>query len=192
MIKSCLDVYMEIIDIKFQIINNNNKNAEIRIFFNNKGSYSYVGKENLNIPYDFETMNLDLINDDGEENVKINRSIILHEFGHVLGMLHEHQHPESDINWNLSIIYNYYQKYFNWSKEMVDNNILYKYNNKDIIKNNYDEKSIMHYDFNSLITGKKYERNYLLSNSDIIFLKTIYKQDKNIKKIFSCWSIRIW
>ncbi|ODT62013.1 hypothetical protein ABS71_16335, partial [bacterium SCN 62-11] len=36
------------------------------------------------------------------------RNTVLHEFGHALGMGHEHQSPNANILWNREFIYNYY------------------------------------------------------------------------------------
>ncbi len=67
-------------------------NAQIRIAFNgNDGAWSYIGKDALNIPLDQPTMNLGW-QDEG---------VVLHEFGHAIGMIHEHQNPIANpIQWN--------------------------------------------------------------------------------------------
>lgn len=69
------------------------ENPQIRIRFDTKdGSWSYVGKEVEDIPKAEATMNLAWVTsseklDDQESGV------ILHEFGHTLGLMHEHQSP---------------------------------------------------------------------------------------------------
>ncbi len=70
--------------------------AEIRITFQGKGtSWSYIGTDNLAIPKNQATMNLGwltLATSDAEYT-----RIVLHEFGHVLGFIHEHQNPVANI-----------------------------------------------------------------------------------------------
>ena len=52
------------------------------------------------------------------------RRLVCHEFGHALGLLHEHQHPQaSQVTWNRQAIMNAY----NWSAQQVINNIENRY-----------------------------------------------------------------
>jgi len=66
---------------------------QIRISFDpNGGSWSYVGNENSTIDHNKPTMNLGWLKG-GDTISDSERGVILHEFGHVLGLLHEHQSP---------------------------------------------------------------------------------------------------
>lgn len=63
---------------------NNAPDAEIRIAFNSSdGAWSYVGTDCQGIPRDQPTMNLGFL-DGGTAG---------HEFGHAIGLAHEHQNP---------------------------------------------------------------------------------------------------
>ncbi|KAJ6483192.1 hypothetical protein C8R45DRAFT_1099482 [Mycena sanguinolenta] len=82
----------------------------IRITFDaTSGSWSWVGTLNLGLPTDEPTMNLGWIKDDTTVSAD-DRAVILHEFGHVLGLLHEYFMPaemdkeriEIKPNYNLS------------------------------------------------------------------------------------------
>ena len=67
---------------------------QIRITFDPKaGSWSFVGNENSDIAPSKATMNLGWL--DGSSNTISDDEygVILHEFGHVIGLLHEHQSP---------------------------------------------------------------------------------------------------
>jgi len=80
-------------NIKFSPIDDV-KTAMIRIAFNRSGgSWSFVGGENTTIKVDQPTMNLGWV--DGADTVVSDseRGVILHEFGHALGLMHEHQSP---------------------------------------------------------------------------------------------------
>ena len=70
------------------------QNATIRITFDpNDGSYSALGTDAKLPDFDgWNTMNLGWVLE-GAENADENRGTILHEFGHVLGLNHEHQSP---------------------------------------------------------------------------------------------------
>jgi hypothetical protein len=40
--------------------------------------------------------------------------VVLHEFGHALGAIHEHQHPAAGIPWDKPKVYEYYARQ-HWS-----------------------------------------------------------------------------
>lgn len=72
------------------------KTPVIRIAFDaSSGSWSYVGTDNESIPPNKPTMNLGWIGE-GQEITEADKGVILHEFGHALGLLHEHQSPRRE------------------------------------------------------------------------------------------------
>lgn len=64
--------------------------SHIRISFSGNGNSSFVGKQDLQADRSV-TMTLGEVKSDQEEATPIERSVILHEWGHVLGLRHEHQ-----------------------------------------------------------------------------------------------------
>lgn len=115
-------------------------------FIEGAGSYSYIGDYALEVPSSAETMNFGWFDENSPEDDF--SSTILHEFGHALGLIHEHQHPEADLNWNEELVYWYYSlPPNNLTREEVDINILGTYDPTYFTYNDYDVNSIMHYQF---------------------------------------------
>lgn len=70
-----------------------NGNAAIRISFDPRsGSWSYVGNEVSLISANEATMNLGWIGT-SDTTTESEKGVILHEFGHTLALMHEHQSP---------------------------------------------------------------------------------------------------
>lgn len=70
------------------------KLSTIRISFVKKdGSWSHIGTEANEVEFLQPTMNLGWLSGLTDTVSDTERGVILHEFGHVLGLLHEHQSP---------------------------------------------------------------------------------------------------
>lgn len=150
--------------------------SEIRIsFIADSGSWSYIGTDNLSIPKNEVTMNFGWLRDDSAENEW--ERVVVHEFGHALGAIHEHQNPEGGIQWNTKAVYAYFAgPPNNWSKEEVDLNILSKYSSDQLNASKYDKDSIMLYSFDGALIkgGVGTAHNTKLSSGDIKFISKQY------------------
>lgn len=74
------------------------------------------------------------------------RQVILHEFGHALGCVHEHQSPLQDIVWNKEQVYtDLGGPPNNWSRDKVDSNMFKKYDFTVAQQRMFDLASIMLY-----------------------------------------------
>jgi hypothetical protein len=114
---------------------------------------------------------------------------VIHEFGHVLGMVHEHQTSfDNPIQWNKDAIYCYYENTKKWSKEEIDRNILIPMNSSQINGSFFDKASIMVYSFPKSIpcngkyiqtttNGVEIRPNFRLSNTDIEWFRAVYPFD---------------
>lgn len=113
---------------------------EIKVNFSREGYWSLVGKDSVRIAQPVApSMNLQEfnriyseLNFPPDKVVSMasteHKAVILHEFGHALGLLHEHQNPklncQSEIKWTgPDNVYDYYWKHHGWYKADVDRNI---------------------------------------------------------------------
>lgn len=165
--------WSQYINVRFEF--GNDPDAKIRISCQPGGSWSYIGTGALSIGQDQPTMNYGwLTPDSSDEDYS---SVVLHEFGHALGMIHEHQHPEAEIPWNRESVYRYYMgPPNNWSKEQVDHNLFAQYS-KDVTQfSHFDTQSIMLYSVPKELTTNGFEVgwNKSLSETDKAFMGKMY------------------
>ena len=128
--------------------------AEVRIsFVADTGSWSAVGRDALNqkyFPKHQPTMNFGWLRDDTDDT-EYSR-VVVHEFGHALGCIHEHESPTFGRIWNVSAVMKYFSGPPNyWSPADIRSNVLDKYPSKGISATEYDAKSIMLYEFDAAL-----------------------------------------
>jgi serralysin len=129
----CKD-YEKICNIKFLIVTSGE--SDIRITFNESdGAWSYVGTQNREISQSENTMNLGWL------------EATVHEFGHALGLLHEHQSPKSRIKWNKPVVIGDLSRPPNsWDLQTIQEQVFDQYSPADIDSTvNWDSKSAMEY-----------------------------------------------
>jgi astacin (peptidase family M12A) len=142
----------------------NDADADFRISFDsNDGAWSYIGNDCKGIPLNEATMNLGW----QEEGVT------LHEFGHAIGLAHEHQSPLGGLIWNEPVVLhdlagppNY------WDAQMVRDNVLSKYSSNQINGTSFDKDSVMLYAFPAewTLNGVSTHANEVLSVTDESFI----------------------
>ncbi len=167
--------WMDVANIKFDF--GDHRRAEIRIAFEPDGSWSYVGTDALLVRDQNEpTMNYGWFTPNSSDD-EISR-VVLHEFGHALGCIHEHQHPKIPFQWDEEAVMDYYTNPpNNWSPDQVRFNVLDRYSANITNFSNYDEHSIMLYPISNAFTVGDYEvpwRNTTLSDTDKAFMRTQY------------------
>jgi hypothetical protein len=149
-------------NLKFDF--NDASNAEIRIAFDqDDGAWSYVGTDCRGIPLNQPTMNLGFL--DG--------GTAAHEFGHAIGLAHEHQNPRGGIQWNEQVVIEELAKSPNfWDEATARHNVLNKYSVDQINGTDFDPDSIMLYFFPASWTrnGIATKANEVLSALDKQFI----------------------
>lgn len=150
------------------------ESAMIRISFKDSFSWSFIGREALNIR-ERPTMNLGIKTSTSDAEI---RAIVYHEFGHLLGLKHVHREPEASIKWNRDRITKFFAGAVNSdSSEAAAEAFISRYSQKIPTNNNQlDGDSIMRFavpsEFTSDGVGSIF--NARLSNADKDLLAEMY------------------
>jgi serralysin len=154
--------------------------SEIRIgFMEGDGSWSFLGTQCRDIPEDEPTMNYGWLTPDSPED-ELQR-VVLHEFGHALGLIHEHQNPQGGIDWNEpAVIADLSGPPNNWDEATIRHNVLDHYPKTDVTATDVDPKSIMMYPIPASWTNDGFSADFNddVSETDVAFIRTVYGEER--------------
>ncbi len=171
--------WMRFANVRFRFISAVDPTAHIRISFLQNGSWSALGTDALNtawFPEGEPTMNYGWLKADStsEEYSRV----VLHEFGHTLGLIHEHQTPAGGIHWNRdAVIRDLSGPPNRWDVPTIEHNVLNRYSEPEITQyTQFDPHSIMLYAFPSSWTtdNMTFPSNSVLSDTDKTFIAQQY------------------
>jgi len=166
-----------LVRLKFVFVDNAEE-SDVRIDFNESGGcWSLLGTDALAAEKDAATMSFSWFD----------VGTVVHEFGHLLGMIHEHQNPSGKgIDWNKDAVYNWAVDTQGWGIEQTDTNILNKYARSDINGSEFDPLSIMLYFFPAKLTndGKGTAQNLRLSGKDMLYITKNYSDEQKAALAF--------
>jgi hypothetical protein len=152
--------------------------GDIRISLKETGYWSAVGTDALveqYFPKTKPTMNYEAFSmaTPDEEYSRV----VLHEFGHALGCIHEHSSPAAGIQWNKEVVYRELGgPPNNWDKSTVDHNVFEVYSKTVTQFTEFDPKSIMLYSFPKrwTLNNMEFNTNSALSDTDKKFIASRY------------------
>lgn len=150
--------------------------AEIRIAFDFKRRASLVGRSGAHLSLFRPTMMLweiDTLDPASDEF----RHVVLHEFGHALGLIHAHQSPAAGIRWRPDKILEYaIREGWGWDEADVARNVTTPAPEDEVMWGRYDKRSVMHYKIPSswVESQESFGYNTRLSLADRDFIRAMY------------------
>ncbi|WP_439850759.1 matrixin family metalloprotease [Pseudomonas syringae] len=171
------------INLKFEFVTQGA--SDIRIAFNEHLNWSAIGTDALLAGPDEPTMEFnikEIFTPDLKPSAELER-IVLHEIGHVLGAVHEHQHPEANIPWNKPLLRSLLAQ-TGLTDDEINTNFFDLYEAADYSYSAYDRDSVMHYDIPNGLTLGDFEVinvGKTLSPKDIEVMGAIYSNRTNSK-----------
>jgi hypothetical protein len=164
--------------------------SECRIMFvEARGAWSTLGTQSLDTSKNEPTMNLGWIDNDTDYDNEVYKGtgiVVLHEFGHLLGMIHEHSRSDVAFQWNKEVVYKQLGgKPNNWSKEDCDTQIFQAYQKSEFNGSEYDKDSMMHYFFPSsyFLADPGLKKITEMSETDKFWLSKKYPKSLNDKSV---------
>lgn len=149
--------------------------TDLRVSFRWSGSWSRIGTDAHAVPLDQPTMNFGWLEPDSPDDVL--HRVVLHEFGHALGLIHEHQNPNTPIHWAKDAVYADLSGPPNsWDRETIDFNMFYNFAGQAVKSTPVDPTSIMMYPIPARWTTDGFTTggNTALSDKDRQFIRKMY------------------
>lgn len=152
--------------------------SDVRVAFEKgKGSWSFMGRQARSIGKERATMNLGWLAE--RPSTLDDAGTVLHEFGHMLGLAHEHCSPNGGLTWRRDVVLKSLGgPPNNWSEATITANVLNKYTGAEaqLVASSFDRSSIMLYSFPAAWTveGIATRANNSLSRQDKLMVSQMY------------------
>jgi len=175
-VMNAANIWLQFANLQFDV--RDSGPTDIRIdFLEGKGSWSFIGTDARLIQPPQPTMNYGWFTEDTEEDEILR--VTLHEFGHAIGLIHEHQNPLNAIQWNREVVIRDLSgPPNNWDKTTIENNMFAAIDPADVAGTAVDPASIMMYPIppSWTLNGVTAGMNSALSDADKEFIRQAYPQ----------------
>nr|WP_314563250.1 M12 family metallopeptidase [uncultured Pseudomonas sp.] len=172
-VKRAASQWLPHINLKFEFVAGEEGDVRITQNVSSNGGGSAIGTEALERSHAYPTMSL-------PRNHKHPRFeyVVLHEFGHMLGAHHAHQHPDAHIPWDMDKVYEGYRRIAGLDRQGVQRNVLPLPHSSQYEFMPYDGDSVMHYEVHPTLTHGDWgqSESWSLSDGDIAWAKKAYPQ----------------
>lgn len=162
---------MPYINLKLEFVDN--LVGDIRIATTIDSNSSMLGTDALLIPPDDRTIGLGVKPEHPDFEVTLT-----HEFGHVLGATHEHQHPQAKIPWDKPKVHEFYlnREMNPLTPEEIDGNLFTPFDTLEAIYTSYEKRSIMRHPVANRLTVGNWEVpiNRKISRKDKRLMRLLY------------------
>lgn len=133
------------------------------------------------------------------DDIVFRKKTILHEFGHMLGLAHEHQRNDRSSALNDPKVIQACSESQNKSQTWCKDNLFEIFDETVFVKSEYDPKSIMHYDYNNFINDQLKTKYQLfdkttnsLSITDKKYIAMLYNSDLSDSTIENMHKQDLW
>ena len=185
MVKKFAPEWSKYANIKFDF--RQDDDADIRISFDSIGeSWSWVGRDAQLQELQYSTMSLGFFKEyfDKKKTDSFFSEITLHEFGHALGLEHEHLSPVRGFQWiSTDSVYKYYLGPPNFMDSATIQRNMFTKLDASHSNGKYDPKSIMHYTLPAKLLKDNFKtpNNFFLSEGDKATIASLYPFDTTTK-----------
>jgi len=150
--------------------------AEVRVTFAGNGVWSKIGRTAQSVAVGQPTMGLAGLLTTSDASLR--RAYVLHEFGHALGALHEHQRRDAPLTWKRDVVHAYYLNLYGWSGAQVDAQVILPFQHQDVASSpKFDRMSVMMYPVHKEFTEEGFVQswNSQLTTWDRTIVASLYR-----------------
>lgn len=131
--------------------------ADLRIRFldGDEPTRKFVGRGALAVAHGSPTMGLAGLLQSND--LALRRAYVLHEFGHALGAVHEHQRPDAPLTWRLSVVNAHYLNLYGWSEAQTYAQVIRPLHAPSLVASpDFDRMSVMMYPIHKEFTEQQF------------------------------------
>ncbi|OIN44352.1 hypothetical protein BLL37_07530 [Pseudomonas azotoformans] len=171
-VKEAASEWLPHINLKFEFVSG--EEGDVRItqnIGNSDGGQSAIGTQALDVSPSAPTMSLPK-----DHTHPRFAYVVMHEFAHMLGAHHAHQHPDANIPWDMDKVYEGFNRIAGLDRSGVQANVLPLPRSSTYDFMDYDGDSVTHYAVSPYLTqgGWGQSETWSLSDGDIAWAKKAY------------------